>query len=55
MPTALIVEDEAMVLILAESVIQHAGYTTRTASSFELSRASCDHSKNNQAVTGASL
>ena len=33
MPTALIVEDEAMVLVLAESVIQHAGYTTLTASS----------------------
>jgi CheY-like chemotaxis protein len=33
MATVLIVEDEAVVLILAESVIQHAGHKTLTASS----------------------
>ena len=33
MATVLIVEDEAAVLILAESVIQHAGHETLTASS----------------------
>ena len=33
MATVLIVEDEAMVLILAESVVQTAGYDTITASS----------------------
>jgi DNA-binding NtrC family response regulator len=31
MPTVLIVEDEAQVLILAESVLQRAGYETLTA------------------------
>lgn len=33
MATVLIVEDETMILVLAESVVQHAGYETLTASS----------------------
>ena len=33
MPTVLVVEDEAPILILAESVLQHAGYDTVSAAS----------------------
>lgn len=38
MKTVLIVEDEAMVLVLAESVVQSAGYQTLTASSLAEAR-----------------